>query len=504
MLFKLILIIIFTYSCFVSYSQINYLSNTYNPNNTWASGMSIEVVGNDCFVVSVGGDMYSGTKNIMINKIDSAGELVYTNNYGHHNYWSYPGLSNSITHHPNNYFVLGGSHAYSSYSCGYIFAFDYFGDSLWSKEYHSQSGNYMALQHASLTNDNGFVFCGNVDRDPYVDGNIILIKTDSLGNEQWQNTYVNTSKIELSYNVAQTSDDGYLIGGHQFILGNDYSGNAIAIKVDSNGEYQWKRIFDSGYEDGIARVASSTDGNCVIAYTKATYQAPPYPPRSPWLRIEVTKVSNQNQLIWQQSYGSSWQFNYIQRIKEIPGQGYLIGGYAWSDTIFGAFQGWLLKINYWGDSIWYREYNHYQNLNSSNKISDFSFDSNGSIITSGESYRFIPGYPQEIWLQKLDSSGCVYFNCDPTVRIYSDDKILSDIPNIFPNPVIDKLRIQFNNDIHCRKLQIYNSDGVKIKEALINMHDEEIVVEASHWTAGLYICIFFLENRIHYQKVIKL
>jgi hypothetical protein len=60
----------------------------------------------------------------------------------------------------------------------------------------------------------------------------LLIKTDSLGNQQWLRTYyANPSAPNYIYDVKLTSDNGFIMTGSGNIVGQD----AWVVKVDSNG-----------------------------------------------------------------------------------------------------------------------------------------------------------------------------------------------------------------------------------------------------------------------------
>lgn len=60
----------------------------------------------------------------------------------------------------------------------------------------------------------------------------MLIKTDSLGNQQWLRTYyANPSVPNYIYDVKLTSDNGFIMTGSGNVIGQD----AWVVKVDSNG-----------------------------------------------------------------------------------------------------------------------------------------------------------------------------------------------------------------------------------------------------------------------------
>ena len=63
------------------------------------------------------------------------------------------------------------------------------------------------------TRDNGFIIVGHFYNDSSsYDTDILLLKTDEYGNEQWNKTF-SGSDYENAIEVKQTKDDGYIILG---------------------------------------------------------------------------------------------------------------------------------------------------------------------------------------------------------------------------------------------------------------------------------------------------
>ena len=86
------------------------------------------------------------------------------------------------------------------------------------------------------TNDGGFILAGYTDSTSDGNSDVLLIKTDSQGNELWSKTY-GGEYDDSAMNVKQTSDGGYIVVGYYseggggspianfYILRTDYNGN---------------------------------------------------------------------------------------------------------------------------------------------------------------------------------------------------------------------------------------------------------------------------------------
>ncbi|MBI4648318.1 MAG: T9SS type A sorting domain-containing protein [Bacteroidia bacterium] len=154
-------------------------TKTINSNLFYGRGYSIIQAIDSNFVIT--GQIYEpgGENELFLCKVDINGNVIWSKSYGGSNYeWG----RSVYQCNDNGYIIVGTTHSFgNSASSIWILRTDENGDTLWTKTYGNISDNegYSGQQ----CDDKGFVLTGysyynNVSRE------IVLIKTDSLGNTQ--------------------------------------------------------------------------------------------------------------------------------------------------------------------------------------------------------------------------------------------------------------------------------------------------------------------------------
>ncbi len=472
-------------------SQAIYFNTTIDLAGDWGIGMSVLADDSAYYIAAITGP---GAKITIIKLGISGNQEAWIKRYGNPDEGWYPGSPGSFKKNNNDYIIAGGVDGGDTVK-GIFIKFNHLGDSIMTKRYINADDDYLNLTNGNLCRDAGFIFTGDISR---IVGppDMLLLKTDSLGNELWRTTK-NLGGYERGWSIIQTPDSGFVVGGYTYIPGLDNSGNPIIVKFDKNGNYKWDINPGGPLADEEAMVCLDDDSTFMVltAIADSTYI-----PDMGYTRINVIKYTQNGIELWNRKYGNSIPGNFISNIKSLPDGGYICcGGQKIIDTAHRA--GWLLRLNTDGDSIWFRRYMYYTTgyPYNNNYLYDVSQTVDGGFIATGEVFNAPPNSLQKVWVLKVDSIGCDTAGCDPTVGIEEEDKTIGLYDGrkggleVWPNPA--------GEQIHCRlsifdcqfskyyELLIYDIFGRRVEEVLVPVGQVEMRLDVSGYPSGLYFAV---------------
>jgi len=321
-----------------------------------------------------------------------------------------------------------------------------------------------------------------------------LLKTDSLGNYQWHQLY-GGYWAEHGSNVIQTPDGGYLMGGYYWEPGNDHTQDAMVIKTDSLGNEEWTQYYGNpDVDDDMAFVELANDGNYFVAtvYGEWVYSSSHRIGRQ-W----IFKLDTQGQIMEQNKVGDYRFDNYIKNFRKVD-DGYILTGFSYeTDTATMAlYTGWGTKVNNNLDIIWYHDYSYYNNLYDDNYLYDISPCQDNGYIAIGKARPDMG--TNKMWIVKVDSMGCDTPGCATGVHVFElPENDIGEL-KIWPNPTKGEFWAQgFEFRVKGGKsIKIYNSQGIKVEEVKVPENSESLRINVSHFTNGLYYLQYIHSNQI--------
>ena len=260
---------------------------------------------------------------------------------------------------------------------------DFHGDEEWIKTFDGSNRDYASSIQETI--DGGYVFTGSTGSGDYNEA--WLIKTDSQGNEDWNQTFCG-GNYDRGNSVKQTNDGGYIITGEISSSGNG-SSDVLLIKTDHNGNKEWKRTFGGGDYDRGYSVQQTRDGGFIIAgSTRSNGDS--------YDDLWLIKVDSQGNEEWNRKFGGGY-IDIGHCIYETTDNGYVITGYTQSYGN-GSRDLWLIKTDVQGNEEWNRTFG--DSFVDFGKSVQQTIDG-GYIITGSKG----TDYHSDVWLIKTDSQG---------------------------------------------------------------------------------------------------
>lgn len=171
----------------------------------------------------------------------------------------------------------------------WIIKLDSAGNIQWQNTIGGAGDDFVA--EIKATNDGGYIIGGSSKSEmggdktengcnPYANyGDYWIVKLDSLGNIQWQNT-IGGGLEDYIFSISQTIDGGYICGGesHSTAIcdktqGNNGGGTSTSdfwiIKLDTIGNIQWQSTIGGGsWSDDVAfqRVKQQMEVICLVVF----------------------------------------------------------------------------------------------------------------------------------------------------------------------------------------------------------------------------------------------
>jgi hypothetical protein len=253
------------------------------------------------------------------------------------------GSANSVQQTTDGGYIICGSTR--SYGAGgediLLIKTDAVGNKLWDKTFGGKTDDLG--NSVQQTTDGGYIICGTTG-SYYGVGNadVCLIKTDAVGNKLWDKTF-GGSGFDGGNSVQQTTDGGYIVCGTTDSYG-DGGEDIWLIKTDADGNKLWDKTFGGKKDDAGNSVQQTTDGGYIICGYTSSYGAVI---SSAVLLIKTDANGNK---LWDKTFGGSG-FDRGNSVQQTTDGGYIVCGYTGSYEA-GGEDIWLIKTDADGNKIW--------------------------------------------------------------------------------------------------------------------------------------------------------
>ena len=286
-------------------------------------------------------------------------------------------VSAQVTNSPHNFFKISQISTAPSAN----------NSNTWFKE-HSGSQEESHGHFILACEDGGFLQIGETGIVGRATANILVVKTDSEGNESWKrefgegNRNMGNSAIEVA--------DGYLVCGM-------YNRDSVILKLDKSGSETFRITHDNGGVDAYENIAPHSNGFIAVGYINAedTSQEP-VSTFFPYGQGYLSFIDFDGKKTGGKSLNDHLSLAY--RIKAVENNYYISGTtYSPTDTLTYA----ALKIDSSGSVIWSNQYG------GSNQNHCFGMDvgSDGAVFLTGHTLSGTENW--DTYTIKLDGNGSI-------------------------------------------------------------------------------------------------
>lgn len=377
-------------------------------------------MGNDIVNSSVqtydGGFVFAGNTNsfgaglsdIYVIKIGNTGNIVWTITIG----GTEADNATSIIQTSDGGFILTGST--SSFGAGQsdlvIAKLSSSGTLIWFRTIggvYSESGNSICE-----TTDDGFAVTGNTASFGAGNDDLYVLKFDASGILQW-NKVIGGGSLERAYCIIKSNDGGFLICGQTQSYGAG-ANDAILLKLDLNGSFQWCKTFGTSQGEVATRVIQSTDGCFVLTCHTGQNQT----------NQCLIKVNSSGEVQWQNYIAAASGFGTNMSCIQSQDSSFLMTGFT--NLGAGSRDFYLAKFDPSGTFQWMKT------------IGSTGIDVSASLLQTNDGSTVISGYTNsygsgnnDMYIVKLNEN---YISCENVVNQSISSgawgTVLADVPNV--------------------------------------------------------------------------
>jgi Secretion system C-terminal sorting domain len=333
------------------------------------------------------------------------------------------------------------------------------------------------------TDDGGYIFVGLTYSIGSGSSDAWLIKTDADGEEVWSQTFGGVD-FETAYSVELTTDGGYVICGRTESFGEGQS-DIWLIKTDSEGEEEWNQTYGGNLREyGAGGILQTADGGYIIAGSTESINGQ----NMDWWLI---KTDSEGEIEWDETYGGN-NFDICTSVEITQDGGYILGG--WTPSFGeGSVDAWVVKTDSEGQEQWSQTYGtpYGDSAMSVRQTSD------GGYIVAGDKGS---ENGSDAWLIRLGADTSVEEPDSPIPSEFVLDKIY---PNPFNSMTTISVELPHSSDL---KLFVYNINGQEVAVLSNQNHSEgyhSFTFNADDLSSGIYFVHALVKGKLNQiQKIV--
>ncbi len=362
-------------------------------------------------------------------------------------------------------------------------------ENVWEKIYHI-SEDFSAPMAMKSIDGHLYITAMNQREEP-LQRTINLKKIDTLGNVIWSKNYGEDLKLSFAHQTKVTIDKNILISAKRKVYDLNIQSHSQLLKVDTAGNIIWHAIGMEEFPNGATRtsVTELSNSQIVQGYDVDKWGMPDW--------IAAGWNESPFRMDWYDADGNFLYYKYLlspitERVSVanmISGQGdyfFAIGTNADIET--QQEYGFILKMNYQGDTIWTKKYQHpeYTEGGNWNKIRDMIELENGDLMLIGTVAKLVIGEDIPVWVMRVNEHGCFGgAECGDLVitNINEIEEDLDQKIKIYPNPAGEYLHVE-SPGIWMSSLIVFDMFGQEISR--YDAYSEKEQIDIGKLSSGTY------------------
>jgi hypothetical protein len=362
---------------------------------------------------------------------------------------------------------------------------------------------YLTPQDIQETQDHGFILTGIVQELPNNQGgseDVVLIRTDSLGNELWFKTLGGAGQ-QQGWSVAVCDDGGFIVAA--------LDGKEVwIIRTDSTGTMLWERFYGSTVWGNAwpERILQTRDGGYIFASGWGTDDFG----INDWVyRPWIQKLDAQGDSLWSWFSNTNAYEGYESYITDIiqqnDGSFIAVGQEPTVNPIDSSLQykkqGMILKLTSEGDSVWQHHYYHPQasNKDASHYLYRVRPTTDGGYVAAG--YLALPDTgTQDSWVIKVDSNGCLTPNCLvtglPQIRRQNHLEV-----TVYPNPTSGTIHLELPQRMAMYRIVVLSLNGKQL-HSQNTTYQKNVTLQLDQPPGVYFVQVWEKDQLIFEEKVI--
>jgi len=265
------------------------------------------------------------TFHVQLIKTDSDGDVLWNKTYSR----GFDDYAHSIDVTDDGGFIIAASSYISGDNQHWLIKTNDRGDTLWTNIPLEDSET---IPHGiRQTQDGGYIITGSMYN---VSTDLFLLKTDDEGNEVWTQIF-GGDEIDIGISVRQTFEGGYILTGYTQSMGFGNK-DVYLIKTDSLGIEEWSFTFGgSEADEGICVQQTADSGFVVCGYTFSFYNGEK--------EFYLIKTDNDGNLEWENVFECD-EYSLGNWIEQTDDLGFIATGLINISTPLYS-QAWIIRFD---------------------------------------------------------------------------------------------------------------------------------------------------------------